>query len=62
MFDVEKFVRKINLRNKQRIVNRKFEEDGLTDEVLEMQREINAERCIYDIPDDVETHKNGFSQ
>lgn len=54
MFNLEKFIKKINLRNKQRIVNKKYREDGLTDEVLEMQREINGERCRYDIPDDSE--------
>ena len=54
MFNVEKFIKKINLRNKQRIVNKKFEEEGLTAEVLEMQREINTERYLYDIPDDSE--------
>lgn len=62
MFNVEKFIKKINLRNKQRIVNKKYREDGLTAEVLEMQIEINTERCIYDIPDDMEIHKNGFCQ
>ena len=54
MFNLEKFIKKINLRNKQRIVNKKYREDGLTAEVLEMQREINAERYLYDIPDDSE--------
>jgi len=54
MFNLEKFIKKINLRNKQRIVNKKYREDGLTDEVLEMQMEINTERFCYDIPDDSE--------
>ena len=54
MFNPEKFIKKINLRNKQRIVNKKYREDGLTAEVLEIQREINAERYLYDIPDDSE--------
>ena len=62
MFNLEKFIKKINLRNKQRIVNKKYREDGLTDEVLEMQREINTERYLHDIPDDSEIHKNGFCQ
>ena len=30
MFNLEKFIKKINLRNKQRIVNKKYREDGLT--------------------------------
>ena len=54
MFNLEKFIKKINLRNKQRIVNKKYREDGLTDEVLEMQVKINTERYLYDIPDDSE--------
>jgi len=54
LFDLEKFIKKINLRNKQRIVNKKYREDGLTDEVLEMQVKINTERYLYDIPDDSE--------
>lgn len=60
MFNVEKFIKKINLRNKQRIVNKKYREDGLTDEVLEMQIEINTERYLYDIPDDL--NDEGFCQ
>lgn len=54
MFNLEKFIKKINLRNKQRIVNKKYREEGLTAEVLEMQMEINTERYLYDIPDDSE--------
>ena len=54
MFNLEKFIKKINLRNKQRIVNKKYREDGLTAEVLEMQMEINTERYLYDFPDDSE--------
>ena len=60
MFNVEKFLKKINLRNKQRIVNKKYREEGLTDEVLEMQIEINTERYLYDIPDDL--NEEGFCQ
>ena len=54
MFNLEKFIKKINLRNKQRIVNKKYREEGLTAEVLEMQMEINTERYLYDIADDSE--------
>ena len=60
MFNVEKFIKKINLRNKQRIVNKKYREDGLTAEVLEMQIEINTERYLHDIPDDL--NEEGFCQ
>lgn len=62
MFNVEKFIKKINLRNKQRIVNKKYREDGLTAEVLEMQMEINTERYLYDIPDPDDLNDEGFCQ
>lgn len=62
MFNVEKFIKKINLRNKQRIVNKKYREDGLTAEVLEMQIEINTERYLYDIPDPDDLNDEGFCQ
>lgn len=62
MFNLEKFVKKINLRNKQRIVNKKYREEGLTAEVLEMQMEINTERYLYDIPDDDSILENDFCQ
>ena len=58
--NLEKFIKKINLRNKQRIVNKKYREEGLTAEVLEMQIEINTERYLYDIPDDL--NDEGFCQ
>lgn len=58
--NLEKFIKKINLRNKQRIVNKKYREDGLTAEVLEMQIGINTERYLYDIPDDL--NDEGFCQ
>ena len=62
MFDAEKFIRKINLRNKQRICNRKYQEEGLTADVLEMQLEINTERYLYDIPDEDNTLENDYNQ
>lgn len=62
LFDLEKFIKKINLRNKQRIVNKKYREDGLTAEVLEMQMEINTERYLYDIPDTDDLNDEGFCQ
>ena len=47
----KRFLKTIQLKNKQRAVNKKFEEEGFTDEVLEAQIEINRERNKHDIPD-----------
>lgn len=52
--DIIKFIKKINLRNKQREVDKLYEKEGLTDEVLEKQIEINKEGHKHDIPDENE--------
>ena len=46
-----KFFKDIQLKNKQRAIDRQYEEFGLTDEVLEQQVELNALRHELDIPD-----------
>lgn len=52
MFDkAEKYLRKIQLKNKQRVIDRKFEKDGLTDEVLSLQIALNKEKNLYNIND-----------
>ena len=45
------FLKKVQLKNKQRVVNKQFANDGLSDEVFDKQLEINAERHKHDIPD-----------
>lgn len=50
--DNELFKIKINLDNRQRVVNRKFEEEGLTDEVFEEQLEINRLRHEHNLTDE----------
>ena len=47
----ELYIEDLRLRNKQRYVNRMFEEEGLTDRVLREQLEINKRRNELDIPD-----------
>ena len=47
----KKFLKIIQLKNRQRVLNRKFANEGLTDEVLREQLEINDLRNKYDIPD-----------
>lgn len=47
----ELYIEDLRLRNKQRYVNRMFEEEGLTDRVLREQLEINKRRNELDIHD-----------
>lgn len=47
----KKFLKIIQLKNKQRVVEKQFEAEGLTDEVFEKQLEINRERHEHDISD-----------
>ena len=59
-----KFLDKINLKNRQNRVNQMFEEEGLTDDILREQLEINRKRHENDIhdPDEVVfTDENGNS-
>jgi hypothetical protein len=60
-FDAEQFIHNIHLKNKQRKINKKYVSEGLTDEVLEMQLEVNRLRNLHDIPDTEHVH-DGFSQ
>ena len=48
---VKKFLQVIQLKNKQRYIEKKYAEHGLTDEVLEAQVQLNIERNKQDIPD-----------
>ena len=47
----EKFFKGIQLKNKQREIDKQYEKFGLTDEVLEQQVKLNALRHELDIPD-----------
>ena len=57
MMDREKedFIKRVNLSNRQKEINRMFEEEGLTDEILKKQIELNKERHKLDIHDPTET-------
>ena len=50
----DNFLKRISLKNRQRRLNEMFEEEGLTDEILKEQIEINKMRNELDIPDDQE--------
>ena len=51
----EKFLQRVNLTNRQKEINRMFEEEGLTDEILKRQIELNKERDRFVINDPSET-------
>ena len=51
----ERFLKRVNLMNRQKEINRMFEEEGLTDEILKKQIELNKERNRLDINDPTET-------
>jgi len=46
-----RFLKVIQLKNKQRVVDNLFEKEGLSDEVLSKQVEINILRNELDMPD-----------
>ena len=56
------YFKKIQLKNRQRAINKLYEEEGLTDEVLEAQVELNTLRNELDIPDADSLNDDGFSQ
>ena len=49
--EFKKQLHKIGLNIKQRRINRKYNKEGLTDEVLRRQVELNIRRNELDIPD-----------
>ena len=51
----EVFIEDLRLRNRQEYVNRMFEEEGMTDEILKKQVEINKKRNELDIHDRKQT-------
>lgn len=51
MDKAKRFLKIIQIKNKQRIVDKKYEKEGLSDEVLEAQIEVNKLRHELDIPD-----------
>lgn len=58
----ERYIENIRLQNKQRYVNKMFEEEGLTDRVLREQLEINKRRNELDLHDPTEEINDEFVQ
>ena len=55
----DNFIKEVEFRNRQRIIDRKFEVEGLSDEVLEMQVALNEDRHEFDISDSTkQVHEN----
>lgn len=54
----DNFLKKISLSNKQKQINKMFEEEGLTDEILKKQIEVNKKRNELDIHDPSEVIAN----
>lgn len=48
---VKRVVIGLKLKNKQRAINKQYEKEGLTDEVLDAQVELNKLRTKHDIAD-----------
>ena len=58
MEDDERYIEDLRLRNKQKQINEMFEEEGITDEILKEQLEINRKRNELDIHDPSEVTAN----
>lgn len=46
------YLHKIQVKNLQKLVDKQYEEEGLTDEVLEKQLEVNKLRYKHNISDE----------
>ena len=55
MCKCDNFMEKIMLKNRQKRINDCFDEEGLTDEILNEQIEVNRKRHELDIHDENET-------
>ena len=63
MLDASKrFLHKIQLKNEQRVINKQYEEEGLTDDVLEKQVKLNQKRHELDLHDENEFVYENFVQ
>lgn len=62
MADIERTKLEVQLRNQQRVLNKKFAEEGLTDEILDEQIKLNKLRHENDIVDESEKVYEDFVQ
>lgn len=55
----KQYLRKIQIKNKQRAINKAYEEKGLTKEILDAQIELNRKKHQHNISDsDKRVHEN----
>lgn len=59
---IKRYLKKIGLKNRQKRINKKYEKEGLTNEILQEQVEINRLRNELNIPDDNEKVYEDFVQ
>lgn len=62
MDKTEKFKLILEIKNRQKRLNQKYEQEGLTDEILDKQIELNKLRNKYDITDETEKIYEDFVQ
>lgn len=62
MEEDERYIEDLRLQSRQKQINRMFEEEGLTDEILNEQLEINKRRHELDIHDPNEEVNDNFVQ
>ena len=62
MDDDERYIENLRLQSRQKQINKMFEEEGLTDEILKEQLEINKRRHELDIHDPTEEIDDNFVQ
>lgn len=58
----ERYIESIRLQNKQRYVNKMFEEEGLSNKVLNEQIKINKKRNELNLTDKSEVIHKGYVQ
>lgn len=49
---LDNFIKKIQVKNKQRSIDKRYEKEGLSDALLEEQIEVNKIRNEFNIPDE----------
>lgn len=59
---LDNFIKKIQVKNKQRSINKRYEKEGLSDALLEEQIEVNKIRNEFNIPDESEFIYEEFVQ
>ena len=58
----KRYLKKIGLKNRQREVDKQYAREGLTQDVLDKQFEINRSRHVLGIPDENNLVYKGFVQ